>query len=187
MHRTETTRRPARTSTSCDEFICDRSQEEVDLGKERFRVLCRLTPPHLARSNRPPLPEATDVTYMSWPVLLAAAAVRLQTFWRMSPDLIDEPGAEKSAEITTDAGAASALVPSSPLQSAVSALLSCAPSDALTAYNKLSPTEKASLLVMLVDGACDTPHVSKVNSSDLARPLTCCERLPTVAGSQRDQ
>ncbi len=101
---------------------------------------------------------------MSWPVLLAAAAVRLQAFWRMAPDLIDEPGAEKPAEVDAEAGAASALVPSSPLQSAVSALLSAAPSDALAAYSKLSPTEKASLLVMLVDGACDTPHVSKVSS-----------------------
>eukprot|EP00966_Prymnesium_polylepis_P010998 252924-Prymnesium_polylepis.1 len=55
----------------------DQSSEDVDLSTVKYRLAYRLQPKFLQARARPMRPSEADVTWTSWPLLVAACAVRL--------------------------------------------------------------------------------------------------------------
>jgi len=69
----------------------DNSEERLDLRKTNYKVLYRLRAPYLYRSQKPPIPDVSDVTAYSWPPLLAAVVLRLIRQWDPNTDVDDAP------------------------------------------------------------------------------------------------
>lgn len=81
----------------------DQTQEEVDLQKIQYKFIYRLNPPNLLLSKKPSKPLVSDCTTVTWPPLMAAAAVRLVKSWGVEEPILDERPAP-----STEAGSASA-------------------------------------------------------------------------------
>ena len=165
--------------------------QEVDLTVDQYKLIYKMRPDMLTLDKHPLRPNITDATFMSWPILSAAAASRLMEYIEpppQRPSLTFTGGDGGGASSSTTAAAASSamLPPPTPSKSALmnsavgggdltgcgimpelvrqasNELFSADPAKCLAAYVKLPPTLKLALLVAMADAACDTDMVGKV-------------------------
>eukprot|EP00965_Chrysotila_dentata_P028372 943049-Pleurochrysis_carterae.AAC.1 len=63
---------------------------QLDLSQEDWKLLYRMEPPSLLLASKPSKPSLADVSPISWPILLAAAAVRLIAHWEPAVRVRDD-------------------------------------------------------------------------------------------------
>ena len=110
----------------------------------------------VARRGRFPLrPQPTDATFISWPILAAAAACRL--VGHLAPD----PIAREHESLPAVGDLAGVGIAPEVVRDAVARLLAADPATAGEVYCGLPAEAKLALLVALVDAAADTDVASK--------------------------
>jgi len=126
----------------------------------------QLAPELLKLTRRPFRPALADATFLSWPLLSAACALRLLAYIEPEPPTSTGVVSSGAAFDLAGCGIAPSLV-----REAAEELFSYEdPFEALRAYAKLDAPTKLALLTIMVDAACDTDLSQKaVDSVDKRR------------------